>query len=170
MESYDPTKSLAKLKVDEIEGPMLEDGSTSELKMFSVDQMIEIEMNKLTQKRINTNRIPELFVLVPCSLADHKPEPGGKGYFVIRGNKLMDISRGQLEQKSENLLSCTQGCGYEDCCNTALDSLKEDINLPDMVSCSVKMPTHMVSLTDFCEAHEETNFPVLNKQPARCSI
>ena len=161
MESYDPTKSLAKLKVDEIEGPMLEDGSTSELKMCSVDHMIEIEMNKLTQKRINTNRIPELFVLVPCSLADHKPEPGGKGYFVIRGNKLMDISRGQLEQKSENLLSCTQGCGYENCCNTALDSLKEDINLPDMVSCSVKMPTHMVSLTDFCEAHEETNFPVL---------
>ena len=147
------TKCMENLQMgDEMTPP----GSNSK-----IEQMIEQEVEKISKLNINTTCVPELLMLVPCSISEHVPVSGGVGFFVIRGNRLIDISRGQLGEKAESLLSSTKGCGYENCKNTALESLKDDTNLPDMVCCSVKMPTHMVSLTDFCEEHNETSFPVL---------
>ena len=161
MESTDPALDIAKLKMEDSDSPEEANGSFLMKKNVLLEQMIENEIFKITEQNIITNQVPELVILVPCSDNEHIPEVGGKGYFVIRGNKLMDVSRGHIGEKGEILLGGLQGCGYESCVNTALESIKDDISLPDEVSCSVKMPLHMVSLSDFCEEHDETNFPVL---------
>lgn len=161
MAEIDPSMSMSKLRMNEKDSPGEADDPTSEMRNITLEQIIEREIVHITKLNITTNRIPELLILVPCSENQHVPVIGGKGYYIIRGNKLMDISRAQLGDKGETLLSALKGCGYENCSNNALESMKDDTSLPDEISCSVKMPSHMVSLSDFCEEHDETNFPVL---------
>ena len=96
MAEIDPSMSMSKLRMNEKDSPGEADDPTSEMRNITLEQIIEREIVHITKLNITTNRIPELLILVPCSENRHVPVIGGKGYYIIRGNKLMDISRAQL--------------------------------------------------------------------------
>ena len=92
------------LRMEDQETDFFPSDPLEEMKNSTIETMIQREVDKVTEMKVNTNRMLELLILVPCSVNEHIPKIGGSGYFVIRGNKLMDISRSQLGEKAEHLL------------------------------------------------------------------
>ena len=103
---------------------------------------------------LNTNGPPDLTFAVRCLCDDHKVTPDlNKGFFTISGRELSKLSPRQMITWPD---SCeTQGCGYEGCTMTLLDSLNVIMELEKIICYECK-GFDLVTAGEGCQAHSST--------------